>query len=1255
MKKTITIFTLLLSLFASATANAFTASYQVTAQDISNGFITEQVWLSDYAMPDVSISGITYTTNVLLPDHVTAGNPTGFHVSIGRDRTRPFAVVSIPAYVSEGANINQVSGFTLNITERPQTARASARTTDVTTSALASGSWYKIGVTNTGFYKIDYNFIKSLGIDPSTVNPADIRIFGNGGHMLSENNAVPRPSDLIENAILVNSSSSSFSSGDNVIFYGVGTITWSKDSANQRFVHTPNLYSDTAYYFISFDQGAGLRIAPQAGAPTPNQTVSSFNYYDVHERDLVNPGLIGKNWYGEEFSAQAATTSQSFAFNFGTPVASVYCTVAFAYTEDAAGSSLAFSMNGASYGDVSFGGITAPLGPVVMETYTNSATLPCNAATASVQLAFTPSDGSAAGYLDYIEINARRSLVMTADQMSFRDWQSVGAGHIAGYQLQGANGSTTVWDITNPQVPVLMAGTLSGSTYSFSQDASALHEFAAMNSTNLYTPTAGSKVANQNLHGSGQVDCIIVTNPLFLDQANALSEYHHSHDGLRTIVATTTQVYNEFSSGAQDISAIRDFERMFFKRAGSDVSQMPRYMILYGGGSYDYKNRIANNSNFVPVYESSESSNNDNAYSGDDFFGFLEDDNDINNYSIVNILDIAVGRLPARSVDNANVLLNKIMNYNSPATLGPWRTSATFVADKGCVGNNSFDQAGNHMQDAETMAGTVFRSGRNIYNEEKVYVDATPLVSTPAGTRSPNANAVIDDQVYKGTFLINYNGHGNPQVWSAERILTQDDFNNWNNANSLSLMITATCDFGQYDQPQFVSAGEQLVLRNGGAAIAILTTSAAVYASYNVALNQPYLDSQFNRNSSGQWNSIGTAYRAGKNKTLINAVSTGGEGLIINFHKFNLLGDPAVVPDFPQYSIALDSITDGFSSVRADTIKALGSYVLNGSVRDNTGAVLTGFNGLANVSFFDKARTVPVIDGCSESYNIQDNIIYKGRATVTNGLFSVSFIAPKDINYAFGAGKLSMYAQSDVTDGAGVDTGTSVGGFSDHPVISTTPPVVKAYMNDSLFLNGGITGNNSTLFVSLFDQTGINVSGNDVGHDMIAILDDNTEQPYVLNNYYQSLPDTYQKGYVSFPMQGLTDGHHTITVKAWDVNDNVGEGTVDFIVIDSSVVDISSLMNYPNPFTNTTNFVFEHNHPDEQMDVQISIFNVGGALMKTINTSFTPTGSRTNELSWDGTGDNGARLPSGVYVYRLNISTEKGFRSSAYQKLVIVR
>ncbi len=1244
MKKLFIVIALLLA--TSYAVQAAPYSFSVAKEDINRGWVIKKIWLQHYSMPKVQLDNCSYEGDVDLPADAVTADATKFDIVLGKERKRPFALLRVSAYVTDARTqeTKRLRSFTAVIAEQeaatPEIVAAKATATN---SVLATGNWYKISVTNTGLYKIDYNLLNSMGVNPATIVPANIRVFGNGGNMLAENNAIPRANDLTENAIWVNDGGDGrFDQGDYIVFYAVGPTAWMKDSTNQSFRHQVNLYEDKAYYFINFD-APGLRINTQSNVPAGNVTVTDFNDYASHESDLVNIGRFGKQWWGEEYgSGPGKQTTGSFPFDLGNTTAQTNFRVVLGSRSAATTNTFKVSVNGNLKTTLLFNAQSGQGDQMdqIIEKDTDFAMQASG--TVTISLAYYPSSTDDRGFLDYIEINTRRDLGLVAEQLAFRDWKSVGAGKVASYQLKNAGSNTQVWDVTNPHTPVKMNGSLSGSVYTFTQDAAMLHEFIALNGSQLNVPEYVGKTDNQNLHGSGQVDMIIVTAPDFLDAANQFADFHRQHDNMRVMVATTSQVYNEFSSGSKDICAIRDLARLFYDRAGMDSTQMPRYLLLLGDASYDYKNRTANNADYVPVYESEQSHNLYYAFYSDDFYGILDDNENINNIGIANTLDIGVGRLPVNNMQDATAFVNKVKHYKSTASLGPWRLGTTFVAD-------DEDGAGRHLTAGSDPMTRTVTNANNIYNHTKVYADALPSVSSPGGARCPQANKIINDQVYKGCFFVNYSGHGNPTVWSGKRILTSDDYNKWNSFDHMPFMVTATCEFGQFDQPSFVSAGEAMVLKNNGGVIAALTTTQLVYADQNHEINEAFLRNQFTRTAQG-WNKFGDALRIGKNETYQHA------GDMANFRKFALLGDPALTPDFPEYTVVTDSVRNTTGSQLTDSINALGSYMVYGSVRDNNGNVLTDFNGKLSVAFYDKPKKIDVSTYWGDtSFQTQSNIIYKGKSTVTNGQFSYTFIAPKDINYDYGKGKLSSYADNGITDAAGADTNFTIGGYSDNPVVDNDAPIVKPYIGDSLFKDGGITGPNTLLYVSLADETGINVSGNSVGHDLTAVLDGNIEVPYVLNDYYETEANTYKKGHVYFPLDNLAVGKHTIVVKAWDVSNNSGEGTVNFEVVDGGIVKMQDLMNYPNPFKDVTHFFFEHNHPYEELNVEINIYSTAGVPVRKIRQSFTPSNSRSNEITWDGTGDGGAKLPAGVYVYRINIATATGSKTSAYQKLVLLR
>ncbi len=700
---------------------------------------------------------------------------------------------------------------------------------------------------------------------------------------------------------------------------------------------------------------------------------------------------------------------------------------------------------------------------------------------------------------------------------------------------------------------------------------------------------------------------------------------------------TIDKIYNEFSSGSPDIGGIRNFIKMFYDKADNERDRIKNVLML-GAASFDYKDRIPVNSNIVPTFETTESIVTNRAYSSDDYFALLDEGELVTEQ---HNLDIGIGRIPAYNLADAHGAVQKIKNYASSNSFGPWKNVVTYVADDA-------EDYMNHLDDCETVNG-FFQEEDKLYNLQKIYSDTYPITPSPGGNRYPAVNKGINDQIYNGTFLMSYSGHGSPSRWSHEAILTEDDYGSWTNANKLPIMVTATCDFGRFDDPTEHSAGAKLMLNPKGGSIAMITTTQVVYPGPNTGLNKAYVKKQFLTDTEGKMLTLGEALAAAKN-------SFGGGD---NDRKFVVLGDPALRPQIPVHrvkTLQLSMLSED-NQLTTDTIKALGRYVLEGAITDKNDVPLTDFNGEVYITIYDKIRTIQTVNQhpkTTASYQLQTNIVARIKAAVENGHFEARFIAPKDIIYDYGLGKISYYAHSDLTDAAGLDTTLTVGGLNPDAIDDNNGPVVEAFIDNEKFRDGGVTGPNPLLYVKLFDDNGINVSGTSVGHDLIAILDDNVQQPYVMNNFYQSEKDDYRKGFVNFPLANLPDGMHTIRVKAWDVYNNSGEGTVTFEVKNKEKGFISDLYNYPNPVRDITHIVFQHNQEKEEMEATLRLFAADGRLVRTIQQTIQPEGNRS-EMIWDGKDDRGAPLFPGMYFYKLHLKTTKGIKATAYQKLVLLR
>jgi hypothetical protein len=1109
-------------------------------------------------------------------------------------------------------------------------------------SVLAAGNWYKVGVRQEGVYKVDLTLFTALGVNTSGLSSASIRLFGNGGAMLDEHNATPRPDDLYENPIEVfDGGDGSFNGTDYFVFYAPGPHHWEKDSANQLFRHRKNLFSDTAWYYITIG-GAGKRVPMQPVAGVPTVSVNSYNERYFYENDRVNFLNSGKEWYGEEFNSNpAANLSRSFSVDWqglqtGHPLTLV---------TDLAGRSVGTSsgflvrVNGQNTQSVPLPAITGQF----MDAYASTSTQRnnVNVSQAAVTIAFTwsPAVSGAQGWLNWFELHGRRSLVLNGNNsMLFRDWQSVQPGAVARYTVGNA---AEIWETTDPLNPVKMNTTVSGSQLVFDNDASRLREYAAFAANTLLVPLAGGKIANQDLHNTVTTDFIIVTHNTVLAEAQRLADFHKQHDGHHVTLVTTEQVYQEFSGGSPDPVAIRDFVKMYFDKAGTDVSKRPRYLLLFGTGSYDYRYRVNGNVHLVPVYESSNSLDPLNTYSSDDFFALLNDTDDINRNDPAMQLDIGVGRIPARSATEAKTMVDKIIRYHTKQSLGAWRNQTVFVAD---------DRDNNlHLTDAESNAVSAMATNP-LYNQDKIYFDAYPVVSGSGGARYPVVNDAIVSRVFDGTLILNYTGHGSYQRWAEEAVLTQEELKRFNNPDKLPLFITATCDFAPHDDPVKNSLGAEILTGSSNGAIALLTTTRVVFAFSNRQINDSYLRTALERGNDGKYLTLGESIRIAKNLTMQNT------GDVVNNRKFTLLGDPAMRLGFPELKLELTSLNNQPIG-NTDTLRALGKYTFKGRVTDALGSPVADFNGKLTPVVFDKAQQVKTRanDPASPvtSFAQQTGILYKGDVSITNGEFSFSFIVPKDISFQAGKGRISLYADDGNRAANGVITSLYIGGVSNSILADNEGPVIQPYINDDKFQEGGLTNENPVLLVKLSDSSGISTSGNAIGHDITAVIDGNERNVLVLNAFYTADRNSYQSGQVLYQLPGLAEGRHTIRIKAWDVANNSSESTISFVVARQEKLQVTNIRNFPNPFQTTTTFGFEHNQPNTNLDVTIDIHTSSGAFVKRIHQTVNTGGSRNCQINWKGDNQAGAKLPKGVYIYRV-IIVAGGQQTESSRQLIIL-
>jgi len=1190
------------------------ANFNIESQLIESSFIpcseAENAFIqnSGYNLPEIHISGNSFTDRKNKKAYIEF-IPIRFNYETGK----------FEKLISYHINVE--------ITSAPD-QRSAQKMMWAEESVLAQGFWYKFSVIESGIYKLSFSDLQAAGIDPAGIDPKQIQLFSNAGYMLPEANDELRLDDLYEIPIFVSGENDgSFDNEDYILFYGLNPNQ--VQNVLGFMLYDMNLYDEHNYYFLTFDQNDGKRIEiVPSSSSSPSHHISKFNDYRFFEEDNINLIESGKTWYADEFGEQL---NKSYSFQFPEIIndENVVVKVGLAnrtYVND----NVVIKINDQINDTLTLTSVTTSstkYAQVKKKTYTFTT----ENNDINVDLTYNPADNSARMWLNYIYVNAISNLKLINGQIQFRELTSVNDGAVTQFTVSNTNEETLIWEVTDYLNPTEIASEFSDNSTMFVVETNELREFVAFDGTNYFTPEFVSQVQNQNIHSQGPVDYVMVVYPEFMEQALRLKAIHEDYNNFSVLIVTPEEVYNEFSSGKQDPTAIRDMMKMFYDRYPGNE---PRYLLLFGDGSYDPKDRIEHNTNFIPTFQTEDSWITAQSYVIDDYFGLLDEDE---GDDAIGYLDIGIGRLPVQTQEEAEIVVDKIERYMQPGdqSFGDWRTRICVIAD---------DEDGNlHLEQADSIA-SVNGDIPLTYNKNKIYLDAFPQESTPSGDKYPEVVDALNKEVNEGALIVNYIGHGGTGGWAHERILQQNDILGWKNGNHLPVFITATCEFSRFDEPEIVSGGELVILNPNGGGVALFTTTRLAYSQSNFRLNLRLFSRTFTP-VNGEMPYLGDLIRESKPPGQLTT------------RNFVLLGDPGVKLAYPLHNINTLTV-DGHTAMSfvSDTLKAMQKVIITGEITDLSDNPVSSFNGEILPVLYDKTTIYKTIGNDNSSYPVefenQDKIVWKGKAKVTDGKFTFTMVVPKDIALEYGDAKISYYAYSDIADAFG-SYEIILGGIYEDAAADQVGPEIDLYINDLDFVSGDLTHENPVLLAFLNDENGINISANGIGHDITLIMNDNHAEVMNLTDYFEPTIDNYQKGELSFPFYNLPDGDYTLTLKAWDNFNNSSEKSIAFRINTSADLDLYNVMCFPNPFTDHTTFSFSHTKPGAKLNVVMEIYNGFGKFVLSYETTLYSSGTKMDFLDWNGRDINGNKIPKGIYIYTLVVTDEAGDVSRSQQKFII--
>ncbi len=1125
---------------------------------------------------------------------------------------------------------------------------------------LREGHWARLSVTRTGVHKVTFAALREAGI----ANPAEIRLFGRGGAMLSE---------VLEDNSLQLTPVPVYVADEAIYFYAMGMTEWTPEVSQQTFRHQQNIYSNKGYYLATDRTDLPARSIKSQETPKATETDvrTSFLAHELHEQDRHSLRSSGRKLFGEPLGGQPLSVPLALPAPL-TPSATGQLTVAYVgLPAEEQPLELTVQLGSETFQDFvhlsEAGSSDRTYLAGIYHAKRFATALPASSQSVDVRLQVSPAGRPA--YLDYVSLVAPVALEYGGKgQLTFRNFSAT-PGAVAQHRIgvSGAASALQLWGRTAEgrvmSLPMEAGDKAVTFTGAVTDGAGSPVEYTLFALTDAYPVEQVVALSHGGVRLDTVPDYLMITTEALRPAAERLATYHREHSGLRVQVVTQQELFDEYNGGTPDATAYRlmlwNYKQRYEAKHGAG-SYHP-LLLLMGDGAYDNRKvsqdwsaRDFQLTEFLLTYQG-DNSTNIYSYSTDDYFGLLSEGQ--RGVGIgAQTLSVGIGRLPVRTLGEAEAVVDKIIRYDSEQVPGVWRTRACYVADN-MDGYSHLSQADRIAQQMERLQPELMIS--------KVYMDAYAHKNVGGRTSVPEAHRKLMDELQKGLLLLDYTGHGGPAAWSDEQILTQADIVRFDYPH-LPVWITATCDFTNYDHPQ-TSAGESAMLNPTSGAIALYTTTRVVMDIANEQMNNALHESLFTPQADGFLRPMGIVMRDAKNE-LIRVDTT-------NKLNFFLLGDPALRLRMPAYETVITELAgvslDELSKGEAVALHAMDSVQVRGYVASSQGVVQGDFTGRLFVTIFDaKAPVKTHIDNAPDkdpekitSFEDYPGMLYAGIAEVKEGHFDFSFVVPKDLPYSGGNGKINLYAYSDAKGGdpyeaMGVSHAICVKpGAGEHSVVDTIPPEIRElYLGHPNFSMENPIGSTPLFVATLADASGINLSGTGVGHNMTLVVDGREDLTFNLNSSYTASEMEAGVGRVLYLLPELPDGDHTATFTVWDVCNNVTEQSFAFRVRAGQAPTVVESRARPGVLTADDPLIVEvyNNAPGVEVDVTIELYDYRGALIALSPQMVARSGYDTPALiRWEPKLQSGGALLPGLYIYRLRMTQGDSVPAYTSGKIVV--